>query len=358
MSKEKFDYEEFAKSMYGQSLALIPDNIGVEDKEYLATTIKQFVQMAGEAIHNGHPEMDKNDTIICVQSVLEQTLKKGIEIITKGVPIEHRDNLLRGVAFTVFQIIQNAITNDIFNREYLEDIEFEVNKNLYKNIMKLFCEKEITEKIVRSFMQTDREFDDLKMAVEEEIRQEEFDFEYDDSKCDKSFNVRYEELTKYILENPNNPEGYFDRGYLQYCYDVENEVVLSDFDKAIELNPNYIDAIRYRMYIFEQMGEYEKIIDNCSKLVELEPVWDNYCLYIKYLVDYINDYKKAMEICNNVFELFEPDDQMFAQRGGIFYNMKEYDKAIADYKKAIELNPEEDYWQVVLKHIEQEKQDK
>ena len=169
---------------------------------------------------------------------------------------------------------------------------------------------------------------------------------------------RYEELTKYILENPNDPEGYFNRGYMQSCYDVDKNIVLSDFDKAIELNPNYIDAIRYRMYIFEQMGEYEKTIDNCSKLVELEPVWDNYCLYIRYLVDYANEYQKALEICNKAFELFEPDAQIYNQRGSVFYNMKEYDKAIADYKKAVELNPEEDYWRVVLKQIEQEKQEK
>ena len=42
MSEEKFDYEEIAKSMYEQSLALMPEDIGVGDKEDLATTIKQF----------------------------------------------------------------------------------------------------------------------------------------------------------------------------------------------------------------------------------------------------------------------------------------------------------------------------
>ena len=42
MSEENFDYEQFAKSMYEQSLALMPEDIGVGDKEYLATTIKQF----------------------------------------------------------------------------------------------------------------------------------------------------------------------------------------------------------------------------------------------------------------------------------------------------------------------------
>lgn len=45
MSEEKFDYEEIAKSMYEQSLALMPEDIGVGDKEDLATTIKQFSLM-------------------------------------------------------------------------------------------------------------------------------------------------------------------------------------------------------------------------------------------------------------------------------------------------------------------------
>ena len=240
----------------------------------------------------------------------------------------------------------------------MDDIEKEVNNNLNINIIKLLCHEQIDEPFAKAFINNDETLYHLKNIVEEDLKQDEWDYiESSNPENDKYFNERYEELTKYINENPNDPEGYFNRGYMQSCYDVENEVVLSDYDKAIELNPNYIDAIRCQMYLFEQMGEYEKTIYNCSKLVELESVWDNYCLYIRYLVDYANDYQKALEICNKAFKLFEPDAQMYAQRGGVFYHMNEYDKAIADYKKAIELDSEEDYWRVVLKQIEQENQE-
>jgi len=65
---------------------------------------------------------------------------------------------------------------------------------------------------------------------------------------------------------------------LQSCYDVDKEIILSDYDKAIKLNPNYIDTLRNRMYLHEQIGEYEKVIENCIKLIEPEPTWENYDL--------------------------------------------------------------------------------
>ena len=68
----------------------------------------------------------------------------------------------------------------------------------------------------------------------------------------------------------------------------------------------------------------------------------------------MNDYKTALEICMKAFELFKPNVQMYSQRGAIYYHLKDYGKAIANYKKAIELEPEEDYWRVILEHIEQE----
>jgi tetratricopeptide (TPR) repeat protein len=66
---------------------------------------------------------------------------------------------------------------------------------------------------------------------------------------EKEFNIEYEKSTKYIKDNPNDPDGYFNRGYLLYYNEVDDNIALSDFDKAIELNPNYIEARKYKTYI-------------------------------------------------------------------------------------------------------------
>ena len=175
---------------------------------------------------------------------------------------------------------------------------------------------------------------------------------------DKDFNQEYQEITKYINENPNDPEGYYNRGYLQYRHEVDDEIVLSDINKAIELNPNYVDAYRVRTYVYEYSGEYDKLIAEYEKIIEIEPTYENYDYYIRYLNTYIeNGAQKALKVIEKVFELFPDNAALYQLRGAIRYRLEDYDRAIADYKKAIELNPKNADWKRILKKIEQEQQE-
>ena len=178
---------------------------------------------------------------------------------------------------------------------------------------------------------------------------------------EKEFNIEYEKSTKYIKDNPNDPDGYFNRGYLLYYNEVDDNIALSDFDKAIELNPNYIEARKYKTYIYERLGEYEKIISEYEKIIEIEPAIENYDFYLRYLNTYIeNGSKIALKVCEKIFELFPASDKLYELRGSTYYNLKDYNNAISDYKKAVELCPKEDTWhmdylKMALKQIEQEK---
>ena len=357
MPEEKFNYEKYAQNMYKQALKIMPQNIGVEDREYLAMTIKQFVQMAGEAISSDYPNLGKNDNMICLQAISEWTFKKGIEIIQKGVKEENRNTLLQGVAFSTYEIIRKAIVNEIFNREYLENAEIEINKNLFKNVMKLFCQEQITETVARTFIKNEEEFNNLKNILEEEIRQDEdWDFFENDSESDKYFNQKYEEFTKQILDNPNDAEAYYNRGCLQYDHDIDDNIVLSDINKAIELNPKYIEAYKHKIYINERFGNYDSIIADYKKIIEIEPTLENYDFYLRYLNTHIeNGSKIAIKVCEKIFELFPISGKLYELRGSTYYNLKDYDNAIADYKKAVELNPNEYALEMILKQIEQEK---
>lgn len=619
MPEEKFNYEEFAKSMYEQSLALMPDDIGVGDKEYLATTIKQFSQMTGEALNNEHSEYSSDIKVFFTQIVAEWTYQKGIDIIRAKIPNDLRDSLLQKVAFVVYQTVENGIKKGTAQENLIRNVENAVKKDFNKTIEEAYMKKLITEDIVQKlsdlsnddslmsrmkkqdinqerneqyesddevfdFMREDLEkhysnndekaatvqekeqmyeyqkkywtnqienepdnpegyinmskleinnnpnkaleyinkaieldesnitsyairayiyqasaesmqsvdyqsceefqakyfelcefaiadfnrafdtieykeeiayqrglaklslfdeqgaYDDFKLSIEinpnfiapyyelskMEIKRENYSnaIEYLDKAVeivpdtgelyllrgeakekggnyegakadykkaldlnpqdetaqyqlnwiedciarDEEFNREYEKLTKYINENPSDPEGYFNRGYLQTCYNVDDNIVLSDYDKAIELNPNYIRAIKYRIYLYEHMGDYENVIKDCLKLIELEPTWENYDLYIRYLKDGMNDFEKALECCNKTFELFEPNENMYESRGGVHYKLKNYDNAIEDYKKALEIlikdaTPEAmrmnefiiDNYRITIKEIEQAK---
>ncbi len=46
---------------------------------------------------------------------------------------------------------------------------------------------------------------------------------------------------------------------------------------------------------------------------------------------------------NKVIEINPQDADAYNNRGYVYYNLKEYDKAIKDYNKAIEINPQNPY---------------
>ncbi|MBN1694163.1 tetratricopeptide repeat protein [candidate division WOR-3 bacterium] len=46
---------------------------------------------------------------------------------------------------------------------------------------------------------------------------------------------------------------------------------IRDFDKAIQLNPEYVDAYYYRGNAYRSKGDYAKAIQDYDKAIELNP---------------------------------------------------------------------------------------
>ena len=605
MPEEKFDYEKYAQSMYDQALELIPNDIKVVDKEYLAKTIKRFIQMTADAMQNQYPNYDSNTIIFISQVISEWTYHKGIDIIRANIPKKYMEGLLMKVAFVAYETIDENIKKGTSQELLLERVEKDIKKNFFGSINELRLRKCITEDVAKKaielsniddvnkntntkieikpikykaddeifdFMREDLEEqfannDENAATIQEKIQMQEYQrnywtnqienepdnpegyfnmseverennpkvaleyinkaieldvnngnfyaqraliykqiantstydttsmeelfelsrvpyekeiadltkalamnfepketllyerglakveiFEELDAKedfktvidinsnfvepyyelakieikqeqyqaaiehldkaielqpdssilylsrgeakekggnikgakedymkaqelnpeddwaeyhldCiessenqDKNFNIEYEKCTKYINDNSSDPDGYFNRGYLLACNDVDDDIALSDFDKAIELNPNFVDAYKHKTYIYEHNGQYEKIIPIYKKIIELEPTLENYDYFLRYLNTYIeNGSQKALKICEKIFELFPASSKLYELRGSTYYNLKDYDNAIADYKKAVELNPKEYTLKIILKQIEQEK---
>jgi tetratricopeptide (TPR) repeat protein len=95
------------------------------------------------------------------------------------------------------------------------------------------------------------------------------------------------------------------RGY-SYLKLEQYENALSDFNQAIELNPEFANAYFQRGNIYKEQEKYEKAISDYSQVIEINP-------------DYFTAY-------NN--------------RGGIYAKLEQYQKAISDFNQAIELNPD------------------
>ncbi len=117
-------------------------------------------------------------------------------------------------------------------------------------------------------------------------------------------NKAISEFNKAVELNPENPDVYYNRG-LAYIKKEQYDLAISDNTKAIELNPMANKAYYNRGLAYHDEGQLDKAFSDYTMAIELNP---------KDLYSYNN-------------------------RGNVYRTKGQYDQAISDYTKAIEINP-------------------
>jgi len=171
---------------------------------------------------------------------------------------------------------------------------------------------------------------------------------------------------KAIELDPEFTEAYVARGlyYIVTQGMINHELAMKDFEKAITIEPDneelYITIARY----LGAMEYHENSIDICNRLICFKPksseayfylAWSkkDFCFHIDKL---INDdfkleeaieleektlqkrYKKeALEDFNTAIELNPENGDYFYERGGLFIELGQKEKAKKDWQKSMEL---------------------
>ena len=108
---------------------------------------------------------------------------------------------------------------------------------------------------------------------------------------------------------------YYNRGVARF-EKGENDRAISDFTKAIKMNPRFGMAYYYRGMVNTRKREYDKVIADYTKAIEIDPQ--------RFAVAY-------------------------AERALIYYIKKEYDKAWEDVHKAQSLGQEVRFLEILRK---------
>ena len=128
------------------------------------------------------------------------------------------------------------------------------------------------------------------------------------------------------------------------------EGALIDLSKAIELNPNYIDAylIRLQILTIRDREDYTAAISEATKLIEID---SNNDIFYSMRGNFKNangdpkaaiaDFTKAIDINPNRI-VTKGKGGYFSSRAFTNQDLDNHEEAIADFTKAIELSPE--YW--------------
>lgn len=155
---------------------------------------------------------------------------------------------------------------------------------------------------------TDRDF--LEILAVKKFRQGRYLSTSDEYAAEVAYTEAIELVPDYAL-------AYFHRGKL-YFHDLNDKRrALEDFTKVIELQPRNAEAYLTRGNVYGSLEDYKEDF-KYSKLAPAE-------------------YDKAIEIDPNYAEAY-------SSRGGRHSLLKEHEKAIEDYTKAIQLTPKEDYY--------------
>lgn len=137
------------------------------------------------------------------------------------------------------------------------------------------------------------------------------------------------------------PEAYNNRGNA-YLSLGNYQQAIEDFNKAIELDPNYAKAHNNRGLAYGSLGKYDLAIENFDATINLNNRESRAYYNRGNVFKALGNYQKAIEDYNRAIELNPKKADDYNNRGNTFLKLNNYQRAIEDFSMAIEFNPKYD----------------
>jgi tetratricopeptide (TPR) repeat protein len=136
---------------------------------------------------------------------------------------------------------------------------------------------------------------------------------------------------------------YYERGRL-YLIRKNYDAALSRFQKAIELDPEFAEAHYVLGRLYVKIGRPDEALGEFEKAIALEPS-DVRLLAASYfsrgeLLHKDKRDREALVDLDRAIELLPDAELFYLVRSDVFENAGDYELALKDIEKAIELNPE------------------
>lgn len=156
------------------------------------------------------------------------------------------------------------------------------------------------------------------------------------------------------LNNPSTAADYVNRGVVRYD-SKDYQGAISDFNKALKIDPNYADAYIHRAAARSNLLKDDQgAISDLNKALKIDP--NNAIAYAgRGLVRYrLKDYQGAISDCNRAIKIDPNNAYAYAGRGSALYMVGDKRKARGDWETAAQLYRQqgnEDEYEAVINNL-------
>jgi len=153
-----------------------------------------------------------------------------------------------------------------------------------------------------------------------------------------NFDQAVSEIGKAIKINPKYTEAYLYLG-LAYMGKQELDKAILNYDKAIEINPKNEEAYNVRGVAYANKCDYDKAIRDYDEAIKIKPGYVQAYLNRGFVNISTRNFEQVISDSNRVISINPAIATAYYLRGLAYTNEKNMEQAISDYGKAIEINP-------------------
>ncbi|MBN1819188.1 MAG: tetratricopeptide repeat protein [Prolixibacteraceae bacterium] len=146
------------------------------------------------------------------------------------------------------------------------------------------------------------------------------------------------DFNKAIELEPEYTEAYVNRGIILRDNNRTSEA-LSDFNKALILKPNFEKVYFNRGNLLKNENRIDEALKDYNAAININPDYIEAFYNRGNLYRDANNFDKALDDYSTVIKLNSKYIDAYINRGGILFMKKKYAEAINDYSVALEINP-------------------
>ena len=166
---------------------------------------------------------------------------------------------------------------------------------------------------------------------------------YSDSTPQEAYSKARAATTKALKLNDRLAETHTALAYIKAGYDWDFAGAEREYQRALELNPNYPTAQNWYAEFLGLMGRSTESITGMRRALELEPLSLMINVELGDMLLFAHQYDQAIEQYRKTLDLDSSFVRAHIQLGQVYGQKGQYEEAISELKKAISLNSEDNY---------------